>query len=73
MTKYRIEPKRDFGGRGFLLDRHWVVRGFIVTRNGCNIMPGAVWFRTTAEAMHAIAVYDRAGGNAERFWQLMRQ
>lgn len=82
MTKYRIVPKRDFGdGPGFWMKgagTHgtgkygFVKRGFVVTDGMCNIMPGATWFRTPAEAMRAIAIYDRVQGNAEQFWKEIR-
>ena len=43
---FTIEPKRDFGPAGFLLDGRFVKVGYVVVKNGCNAMPGAVWFRT---------------------------
>lgn len=80
--KFRIVPKRDFGsGPGFWLPNAgttgtgnygFVKSGFVVTDGICNIMPGATWFRTVAEAMSAIRIYIEAQGNAAKFWELMR-
>jgi hypothetical protein len=68
--KFRIVPKRDFPKNGFLINGEWVKRGFVVTRGGSNPMPGATWFRTEAEAMKAIAIYEAVNGDAEGFWSL---
>ena len=71
--KFRIEPKRDFGrGKGYLINGKWVKSGFIVTRGGCNIMPGATWFQTVSDAMRAISVYI-AADTSDQFWQMLRE
>ena len=69
--KYRITPKRDFGPKGFWINRQWVRQGFVVTRDGCNCMPGATWFQTVAEAMAGIRALEEAGGG-DAFWRRMR-
>lgn len=72
MSKYRIVPKQDFGsGAGYLINGRYVKRGFIVTRDGCNCMPGATWFETVAEAMRAIPVLEETGGSPA-FWSRVR-
>lgn len=71
MSKYRIVPKQDFGRRGFWIDGAWVKTGFVVTRNGCNCMPGATWFRTVEDAMTGIRVFEETGGG-DAFWARMR-
>lgn len=80
-NKYKIVVKRDFGsGKGFWLpgagshgtDNYgWVKSGFVVTLGGCNIMPGATWFRTIADAMRAIAVYENTS-TSDEFWAALR-
>jgi hypothetical protein len=73
MTHFRIVPKRDFGaGKGFLIDGAWVKSGFVVTDGRCNIMPGATWFLTVAQAMRAIRIYVEVGGDAVAFWAAVR-
>jgi hypothetical protein len=67
--KYRIVPKRDFPKNGFLINGKWVKRGFVVTRNGSNPMPGATWFQTVAEAHRAIKIYEAVGGDPVLFWK----
>lgn len=69
---FRIVPKRDFGSHGFLINGQWVKTGFVVTDGLCNIMPGATWFQTVAEAMRALRIYRAVNGDAARFWQRIR-
>lgn len=69
MTKYRIVPKRDFSRNGFLINGRWVRHGFVVTDGVCNIMPGATWFQTVAEAMEGLGVWLAAKGDAKAFWK----
>ncbi len=66
--KYRIKPKMDFGGRGFWIGGKWVRKGFVVTDGRCNIMPGAIWFLTIADAMKAIRIWIEVKGNVGHFW-----
>ena len=70
---YRIVPKRDFprayGTHGFLINGEWVNSGFVVTDGICNIMPGATWFQTVAEAMTALSIYCGVHGDTQLFWK----
>lgn len=71
--RYRIVAKRDFGnGPGFWINRQWVKTGFVVTDGFCNIMPGAAWFRTVADAMDALAILIEAKHDGPTFWNLYR-
>lgn len=71
--KYRIQPKRDFGSsKGFLINGQWVKSGFVVTDGFCNVMPGATWFQTVADAFRAIVIWELAGKCADEFWRLWR-
>ena len=78
-ASFRIIPKRDFGGRPFLIDGAWVSSGFIVTHGpdhryaGCNAMPGATWFRTIRDAVTGIRCLIAADGDGPTFWMLIRQ
>jgi hypothetical protein len=56
-TEYRgfgIVPKNDFGQSGYLVHGHMVTEGYIVTENGCNALPGAMWVLTVQQAKDAI-------------------
>lgn len=68
-TKYKnhsIEPKRDF-------DPGMVKQtGFVVVKNGCNVMPGGCWFNTVKEAKHGINVLLKVKGDADKFWEIMQ-
>lgn len=79
-SKYRIVPKRDFprgyGTHGFYIKGEWVARGFVVVNDHCriiNVMPGATWFRTIADAFRGIDCLERSNGSAAEFWRLIRQ
>lgn len=71
MAKYRIVPKRDFGPKGFWIGGEWVRSGFIVTRDGCNCMPGATWFQSISDAFFAIEVLEKTRGGPD-FWIAMQ-
>lgn len=70
-SKYRIVIKRDFGsGPGHWLPNAgntgtgnygFVKSGFVVVKDGCNCIPGAMWFRTVGEAMLGIKAHLIAG------------
>jgi hypothetical protein len=65
MVDYRgftIVPKRDFIGAGFFIDGRYVKRGYVVTRDGCNAVPGAAWFITIEDARKAVDVLIDGGG-----------
>lgn len=69
--RFRITIKRDFGRNGFWIGGRWVRQGFVVTRGGANIMPGATWFRTVADAMRAIRIWTEAE-TVDEFWTRLR-
>lgn len=57
MFRYHIKVKRDFGsGPGWLINGRYVRTGFVVTDGFCNIMPGATWFLSIADAVRAIHI-----------------
>lgn len=68
--KWRIKPKRDFGsGRGYYVRGEYVKQGFVVTLNGCNVMPAATWFETIPEAMEHLRIWIEVQFDAGRFWR----
>lgn len=78
IEKFRIVPKRDFGANGYWLPNAgshgagnygWVRKGWIVTDGFCNIMPGAAWFRTIPEAIHALTIFIEVNGEPDKFWE----
>lgn len=83
MTKYRIVPKRDFGGRPFLINGRSVMTGFVVVYNagqfkGCNAMPGGTWSEDIRGALQMIRVLEHVGGEplkpvGDRFWRLLHR
>ena len=71
--QYQIEPKKDFGKRGVLINGKFVTSGFVVTDAiRCNVMPGATWFQTIGEALRGIAALEASAGDASVFWENMR-
>lgn len=70
---HEIKPKLDFGsGKGFLIKRKWVKKGWVVVKDFCNVMPGACWFQSLREARNGIDVLIKVKGNAEAFWEIMQ-
>lgn len=65
---YLIKPSQDFGFR----ERK--IKGWVVTKDGCNPMPGACGFEQHWEALDAIDVLEFVGGeeNADHFWEIMQ-
>ena len=72
MAKYRIKIKRDFGQYGWYDSKTRSNRfdGFVVTDGFCNVMPGAVWFKTITEAMNAIPILEESIKSGVSFWDL---
>lgn len=75
--RWRIVPKLDFGsGPGYYIDGKYVKKGFIVTDGFCNMMPGAIWFQTKAQASIAITIYAdiaSVGGDSDTFHLRLRK
>jgi hypothetical protein len=65
-----IVDKRDFGRHPHLVNGKYVKTGFVVTYKGANIMPGAVWFQSVAEAKTAIDILLEHGEKG--FWNAFR-
>ena len=66
---YEIRPKRDFGRYEWLIDGKMVKEGFVVTDGGnCNVMPGATWFLTEADAQESLDLWLSVGKDADAFW-----
>jgi hypothetical protein len=61
--EYTIEPKRDFGSKGYYdsKTRSNLQAGFIVTKNGALALPGAGWTKTVDEAEQAINILMAVG------------
>jgi len=76
---YLIREKQDFGEYGFLISGFRVKTGYVVIKDGCNVMPGACWFQTVEAAMRAIddLIESEKGtivnsGRESPFWTLNR-
>ena len=66
-----IVPKLDFGSKAFLIDGHFTKHGYIVTDGLCNVMPGAIWFQTVAEAKLGIDIYHLTiTGKSVKFYEV---
>jgi hypothetical protein len=71
-SQYGIFPIKH-PAPGAYIRGEYVREGFVVTRNGCNIMPGATWFRTSEAAQEAIRVFDHVKEDPKRFWRLLHR
>lgn len=68
---YIIQPKLDMGATPWLSNGNSVRRGYIVTKDHAQIMPGGAWFGSVLEAKACIDILISAGGNGKRFWELL--
>lgn len=68
---FTIQPKRDFGGVPYHDAGNVYQRGFIVTKDHMQVMPGGAWFTSVIEARAAIDILLEAG--PEQFWEVWRQ
>lgn len=71
---FKIMPKRDFGETGFWDShtRRHVKEGWVIVRAGCNIMPGATWAHTQAQATQMIDAFIVVDEDPQKFHHLMR-
>jgi len=68
---YTVQAKRDYADV-LSFDRGFYIRdGFVVVKDGCNAMPGAVWFNTVESARQAIDILEVVG--EKRFWDAHRR
>lgn len=64
--RFRIVPKRDFPKSGYFIEGKYVKEGWVVLDPyGCNMMPGAIWFRFIDSAKIGIDVYLETRGGEE--------
>ena len=64
---FTIRPKLDMGSTPWLVNGNEYRRGYIVTRNGIQIMPGGAWFTSVIEARFAIDILIEAREMARHF------
>lgn len=69
---FHIMPKRDFGGYPYS-NVNTIRKGYVVVKDGCNVMPGATWAHSVIEAKEMIESYIEAEGNGDLFWKIHRE
>ena len=73
---YVIVPKRDMGNSPWLINGNSVRRGYVITQNGVNVMPGATWACSLIEAKVMIDTLEETNdkdGSAKTFWDLWNE
>jgi hypothetical protein len=68
---FHIVNKLDMGSYPHLSHANSIRTGFVVTKDGCNAMPGAIWFKCMLSAKAGIDLWMESGYTAELFWKLM--
>jgi hypothetical protein len=69
---HQIVPKKDFGdGPGHLINGRYVKSGWVVVKDGGNVMPGAAWFENVDDAQFAIDLLIISGSHTDLFWAAM--
>ena len=69
---FHVVPKRDFGKVGHYMPEGYIRAGWLVVKDGVNVMPGAVWALTRAEALQMIDVWIACGEDATKFHHLLK-
>ena len=67
---HTIVKKRDFGTSAFLVNGVKVDSGWVVTKDGANVMPAAAWFLSIDDAIEAIDILMEIE-TSEEFWKKM--
>lgn len=70
---YAICPKLDMGSVPWQVAGNQYQRGYIVTRNGVQFMPGAAWFTSVIEARVAVDILIESNGDSSAFWNLWNE
>jgi hypothetical protein len=70
---FTIRPKLDMGSTPWLVNGNEYRRGYIVTRNDIQIMPGGAWFTSVIEARFAIDILIEAREDGPTFWNLWNE
>lgn len=70
---FTIQPKLDMGSSPHLSNANSIRTGWVVVRDGCNVMPGATYTGSPLSAKAMIDLFIEAKEDAETFWKLMRQ
>lgn len=68
---HTITAKLDFGDNPYLVNGASVRHGWVVVKDGCNAMPGAIWFGLRREARKAIDILIETDGDSDAFWMNM--
>jgi hypothetical protein len=68
---HMILVKQDFGSSFHLIDGMPTNIGYVVVKDGVNVMPGAVWFQTVKQARRAVDLLILTEGNVELFYKAM--
>jgi hypothetical protein len=68
---YTIKPKKDFGNHPHLVRGEYVSVGWVITRGGANVVPGAGWATTMKDAKRMVGALVVAKGDPEVFHGLM--
>lgn len=66
---YVIRPKLDMGSTPWLSKGNNYRRGYIVVKDGIQIMPGAIWFHSIIEARVAVDILIEVNGDGTAFWK----
>lgn len=67
---FTIRPKLDMGSSPWSVNGNDYRRGYIVIRNGVQVMPGGAWFHSVLEARVAIDLFVESGEDGPTFWNL---
>lgn len=68
---FNIVPKRDFGSYPYS-NVNTYRKGYVVVKNGVNVIAGASWASSVIEAKAMIDSHIKADGDGDLFWKIHR-
>ncbi len=70
---FTIRPKLDMGSTPWLSNGNYYSRGYIVTQNNVQVMPGCAWFHSIIEARVAVDILIESNRDCSVFWNLLNE
>lgn len=68
---YTIQPKLDMGSTPWRIGPNEIRKGYVITKDGVSIMPGATWSTTVCGAKNMIDAHIYSTGDSEVFFKLL--
>lgn len=68
-----IQPKLDMGATPWRIGPNDIRKGYVITKDGANVMPGATWALSVSKGKDMIDAFLSSGGDAQNFYQILQE